>query len=519
MVKASRVWFGWLLCVAIATPAAAAERARNVVLMVADGAGFNSWKAAAMYEGSSGKQFFDDEGWVRSALSTHLLRRQQMPLVSEEHALRQLAGLAYDPARAWDTTPTSGDAGEYPYYFEGYRWLRQTAPDSAATMTTMVSGIKTYRGSINHDGAGEPVTETVAELAHRAGKKVGVVSSVPFNHATPAAAAGAHRPLRHEYCALAVDMLTSPYPDVIAGCGNPDFDNNGRPITDESRKLYTFIGGKELWEQLTGKTPLPDDHALCKEGEGEGIVLDADQRKRLDSWSLVQAKHRIEALHDGTTPDRLLILPEVGDTGLTDGRVFDPDRPFPVRMGGTLQQQRGSKADPEYTEPGHDPLTESIPSLESLTRAALNALDDDEQGFFLHVEGGAVDWAMHQNQLGRMIEELQDFERTVRTVADWIEKNGGWNETLLIVTSDHDHMLWGPNADTRPFDPLVDNGAGKLPSYRWLSNGHSNALVPLFARGVGAARFEALATGEDPFYGRYADQADVYRVIRSAIVD
>ena len=75
MVKSSRVWFGWALSLAVATTAAGEERARNVVLMVADGAGFNSWKATAMYEGTTGRQFFDEEGWLRSALSTPNLRR------------------------------------------------------------------------------------------------------------------------------------------------------------------------------------------------------------------------------------------------------------------------------------------------------------------------------------------------------------------------------------------------------------------------------------------------------------
>ena len=47
---------------------------------------------------------------------------------------------------------------------------------------------------------------------------------------------------------------------------------------------------------------------------------------------------------------------------------------------------------------------------------ALNHLDDDPDGFFLHIEGGAVDWAMHANQMGRMIEEMTDFKNSVDAV-------------------------------------------------------------------------------------------------------
>jgi len=64
---------------------------------------------------------------------------------------------------------------------------------------------------------------------------------------------------------------------------------------------------------------------------------------------------------------------------------------------------------------------------------------------------------------------------------------------------------------------LQDNGAGRLPSYRWLAKSHSNALVPLYARGVGAERFSSLAGSEDPFYGRYVDQTDVFRVLKAAL--
>ena len=74
-------------------------------------------------------------------------------------------------------------------------------------------------------------------------------------------------------------------------------------------------------------------------------------------------------------------------------------------------------------------------------------------------------------------------------------------------------MLWGPNSNTIPFDPLQDNGPGRLPSYRWLFEDHSNALVPVFARGVGAELLPTLARGDDPFYGPYIDQADVFSVI------
>jgi alkaline phosphatase len=105
----------------------------------------------------------------------------------------------------------------------------------------------------------------------------------------------------------------------------------------------------------------------------------------------------------------------------------------------------------------------------------------------------------------------------VGAVEAWVERHGGWDETLLVVTADHDHLLWGPNADAVAFDPLADRGPGRLPGHRWLGTGHSNALVPLFARGAVAETFPARAAHTDPVRGAYLDQTDVFRILAAAM--
>ena len=79
-----------------------------------------------------------------------------------------------------------------------------------------------------------------------------------------------------------------------------------------------------------------------------------------------------------------------------------------------------------------------VPNLALMTKGALNVLDNDPDGFFLMVEGGAVDWANHANQLGRLIEEQNDFNDAVDVAIEWIKANGGWEKNLLIVTGDHE---------------------------------------------------------------------------------
>jgi alkaline phosphatase len=501
----------------LAAPVSIAAGGKKVILMVVDGAGYNTWKATAMYEGTVGAEFHDEPGWVEVASSVHALRQDSSIPVGSEHGSGQAPHLVYDPARAWDKTPVPGEKGGYAFHFAGYQWLRETFTDSANTITTLVTGKKTYVGAINVDGDGEPIRETIAWLAKDHGMKVGVVTSVQWSHATPAGAGGAHAANRGTYCEIAVEMLTSPVLDFVAGCGHPDFDNNGRPIEDPDRKIYRYVGGKKVWDQLTGTAAVAEGEVVCSSAGRKGVTLTREQVEALRGWKLEQSRRGIGALRKGKTPSRLLIVPRVGQIGFRTGRSSDPARRYPAARGGTLQQQRGSRADPRYTEPGYDPPVKRVPTLETLTRVALNALDDDDAGFFLHVEGGAVDWAMHDNQMGRMLEEMIDFKRSIAAVVEWADRNDAWDDTLVIVTSDHDHLLWGPRSDTIPFDPIRDNGAGKMPSYRWLYDSHTNQLVPVYARGAGADRLTDLADLADPFRGNYLDQADIFEVMKTVI--
>jgi alkaline phosphatase len=187
----------------------------------------------------------------------------------------------------------------------------------------------------------------------------------------------------------------------------------------------------------------------------------------------------------------------------------------------TLQQKRGN--DP-FAEPFDVPFIDNVPSLSEMARGALNVLDEDPDGFFLMVEGGAIDWASHDSQSGRMIEEQIAFNKTVEAVVDWIQKESSWKETLLIVTGDHETgYLTGPGSgpsnaenDTgdRPrWNPFVNNGKGNLPGMEWNSGGHTNALIPLYAKGAGSQLLVPCADQTDPVRGLYLDIAELGRVL------
>ncbi len=91
-------------------------------------------------------------------------------------------------------------------------------PDSASTATSMASGEKTLSGVINYDVTLTTPFKLITEYAKEAGKKVGVITSVSLDHATPAAYY-AKQPSRKDYYDIAVQGITGTTLDYLAGGG------------------------------------------------------------------------------------------------------------------------------------------------------------------------------------------------------------------------------------------------------------------------------------------------------------
>ena len=417
---------------------------KNVIIMISDGQGFNQRDAASLYQyGQTGTQVYEQFPVLR-AMSTYP------------------AGGGYDPLRA---------AADFGYVSHG-------VTDSAAAATAMATGVKTYNGAIGVDPARQPV-KNILERAEELGKATGIVTTVPFSHATPAGFA-AHNVSRNSYGEIADEMIQRSALDVIMGCGNPYFDVNARNA-DETH--YTYVG-RETWEALEKGTA--------------GKDVDADHNGvQDDAWTPITTKEQFQSLATGRTPKRVAGVAQVAMT---------------------LQEGRSGNA---KAAPFAVPLNQGVPSLAEMSLAALNVLHQDSDGFAVMIEGGAIDMACHSNWPGRMIEEQIDFNKAVEAVVAWVEKNSNWDETLLIVTADHETgYLTGPGSGPTahpPLQPLVNNGAGRMPGMEFHSKEHTNQLVPLHARGARALMFVALRKNADPARGPYVDNTDIARAAFAAL--
>ena len=102
--------------------------------------------------------------------------------------------------------------------------------DSAAAGTALATGKKTYNHAISVNEEKNAI-QTVAEKAKKAGKKVGITTSVSVDHATPAAFY-AHQPDRNMYYEIALDLPKANF-DFYAGGGflKPDktYDKKDAP--------------------------------------------------------------------------------------------------------------------------------------------------------------------------------------------------------------------------------------------------------------------------------------------------
>jgi alkaline phosphatase len=311
----------------------------------------------------------------------------------------------------------------------------------------------------------------LSERAKQLGKAVGVITTVFFDDATPAGFV-VHNGARSNLTQIADDMVNRSAADVIMGCGHPAYDAEGK---SQNNSNYKYIDSA-TWAGLKNQTAGAD-------ADGDGVP---------DHWTLVQTRAEFQNLTKGPAPKRVFGLAQVYET---------------------LQEKRSGDAS---AAPYQVPLTQTVPSLEEMTEAALNVLDEDPNGLFLMIEGGAVDWASHSNESGRLIEEMNDFNKSIKAVVHWVDKNSSWGETLLIISADHETgYLTGPDSGGSVWNDLVNNGPGNLPTIHWNTKNHTNSLVPFFAKGRGAEQFKDTIDGYDAVRGPYIDNTVIAKVVFS----
>ncbi len=344
----------------------------------------------------------------------------------------------YDPQIAGPNPWTPGPlAGKAPGYLKGQSAspedragvkavgrLLHAYTDSSTSAAEFVSGHKAYNNGINvlDDGRFVP---TLFQQLQQAKWKVGTVTSVPFDHASPAAMY-AHNVHRDDYQDLARDMLglpsiaqqthkEPPHPglDVVIGTGYGQ-EVNAKGIQAQGKNaregnLYLAADDLKTIDVANGgRYVVAQTEAGVDGGKALNAAAARAAAKDLRLFGFFGAKGALNHLPYRTA----------------DGR-FDPA----PDLGGKAESYSPSD------------LVEQ-PRLADMTRAALTVLTArPDQNFALFVEAGDVDFALHKNNLDNAVGAVYSGEDAIKAIISWVESRSNWDDSPLIVAADHGHYL------------------------------------------------------------------------------
>jgi alkaline phosphatase len=299
----------------------------------------------------------------------------------------------------------------------------------------MTTGIKTYNEAVNitHDGKH---ADTIAHILQRQGFAIGVVTSVPVSHATPACAYS-HNVSRDDYQDLSRDLL-----------GLPSISH----------------GGEDCKLAECNVPPLPGVDVLIGAGWGQNAKTDADQGanflpgnkyladadlKKVDvanggKYTVAQrTKNRdgAEVLREGADEAIAKKTRFLGYFGATQGHL-----PFRTADGDykpTYNVKRKTKTANYlgHAEQYSEADVKENPILADFATQALRVLNARSDKFWMMIEAGDVDWANHANNIDSSIGAVISGDMAFKAICDWVEKEKAWDDTAIIVTADHGHYL------------------------------------------------------------------------------
>ncbi|WP_431825150.1 alkaline phosphatase [Burkholderia sp. F1] len=240
-------------------------------------------------------------------------------------------------------------------------------------------------------GNGKPVA-TLLELAKARGKAVGAITTTELTHATPAATYShiCHRDAQFDIAAQAAP----------GGAGYNAALGDGVDVL--------MGGGRNHWT--------PFDLAANKRGRADGRNLLDEMKAK--GYVVVATKDQLAQAGGGKL---------IGLFSSTSHLEYELDRVAGKGEGATQ------------------------PSLAEMTSKAIDLLSKNANGYFLMVEGGRIDHALHGTNAKRALEDTAAFDDAIRVALSKVDLSN----TLIVVTADHDHTMT-INGYSKRGNPILD---------------------------------------------------------------
>ncbi len=248
-------------------------------------------------------------------------------------------------------------------------------------------------GTIDECGAGNGrAAPTILELAKARGKAVGAVTTTELTHATPASTF-AHTCQRNAGYTIATQI-------VPGGAGyNPALLDGVDVLMGGGRHHFT------PYDAATNKKGRADGRNLMAEFAAKGYVVASNK----DQMAAAKPGRKFVGIYSDAT-----------------------------HMDYEIERRAAQ------------------PALTEMALKAIDLLAPDPDGFFLMVEGGKIDHALHDSNAKRALVDTIAFDDAIAAVLERMRVlDPGLKNTLIVVTADHDHTIV-MNGYARRGNPVLD---------------------------------------------------------------
>lgn len=346
-----------------------AGKAKNIIVFLGDGMGISTLTAARILQGQ--------------------LKGQS----GEENYL------------SFEQFPFSGLAKTYN--------TNQQTPDSAGTMSAIMTGVKTdagvlavdetaNKGDCNSSQGREMIS--ALEIAELSGKATGIVSTARITHATPAA--------------------------TYAKSASRDWENNSDIPDDQTQCNDIALQLINFQQRLAIAYPHLNS-------DGIEVILGGGRRNFLPNQTKFNEENPNSKKAEGKRTDNQHLIRQWQNL-YPNGRYVNNRDDF-INASNQNNSHLLGLFQPSHMRYDADAKNDALgePSLSEMTMAAINQLSKNKQGYFLMVEAGRIDHGHHAGNAYNALHETIALSDAVEAALNKVDLN----ETLIIVTADHSHVM------------------------------------------------------------------------------
>nr|UXP86337.1 alkaline phosphatase [Megoura viciae] len=280
--------------------------------------------------------------------------------------------------------------------------------DSACSATAYLTGVKGNIETIGVSGAvsnrdclasNEPTNQAVSSMlwAQRMGKRTGVVTNMRVTHATPA---GAYASVAQRNWECDDDVMIDKLADKLCATKSPDI---ARQLIEREtgRNLNVIMGGGRA--KFFPKTDKDEQNHQGQRRDGRNLIKEWLEINRTSRASSVYVTDRSQLKSVNTS-----------DTDYLLGLFASSHMSYNLLANKSVE-----------------------PTLVEMTEAAIEVLNKGDNGYYLFVEGGNIDWAHHSNKAQLALDETVMLSKAVGRAVELTSRV----DTLIVVTSDHSHTM------------------------------------------------------------------------------